>query len=195
MPDVAAAKKMGAQFMVRAELLAGLFNAAPKSIGVAGTSGKSTVTAMTGWILADTGRDPTIVNGAVMTNFVDGDGGPFASVRVGAGDLFIAEVDESDGSIARYDAHVAVVNNVALDHKTMDELRALFAGFVARARPRGPQSRQCGDGGADRHPARRADGDLQPEEKGRGPARDATSCRPRTASPSRCARAAVRPRM
>jgi UDP-N-acetylmuramate--alanine ligase len=131
--DIAAAKRLGARLMVRAELLAELFNAAPKSIGVAGTSGKSTVTAMTGWVLADTGRDPTIVNGAVMTNFAD-DGGPFASARVGAGDLFVAEVDESDGSIARYDAHVAVVNNVALDHKTMDELRALFTGFVARAR-------------------------------------------------------------
>jgi UDP-N-acetylmuramate--alanine ligase len=43
-------------------------------------------------------------------------------------------VDESDGSIARYDPDVAVLNNVALDHKSMEELRALFAGFLDRAR-------------------------------------------------------------
>ncbi|MDE3114310.1 MAG: UDP-N-acetylmuramate--alanine ligase [Pseudomonadota bacterium] len=131
-PDVAAAKAAGAAMMVRAELLAEMFNAAPQSIGVAGTSGKSTTTAMTGWVLADTGRDPTIMNGAVMCNFVSAEI-PFASARVGASGLFVAEVDESDGSIARYNPHVAVVNNIALDHKTMDELRALFSGFVARA--------------------------------------------------------------
>ena len=130
-PDVAAARRVGARFMVRAELLAALFNAAPRNIGVAGTSGKSTTTGMIGWILSDTGRDPTIMNGAVMTNFVS-DAIPFASARVGGG-LFVSEVDESAGSIARYTARVAVVNNIALDHKTMEELRALFAGFVGRA--------------------------------------------------------------
>ena len=136
-PDVAAAKRAGAKFVFRPELLAGLFNTAQTSIGVAGTSGKSTVTGMVGWILAATGRDPTIMNGAVMTNFVS-ETIPFASARVGQGDnkggLFVSEVDESDGSIARYNPGVAVVNNIALDHKTMEELRLLFAGFVGRAK-------------------------------------------------------------
>lgn len=131
-PDVAAAKAKGARLMLRAELLAGLFNAAKTSIGVAGTSGKSTVTGMVGWILAATGRDPTIMNGAVMTNFVS-DGVPFASARVGGGEIFVSEVDESDGSIARYNPGVAVVNNIALDHKTMEELRTLFSEFTARS--------------------------------------------------------------
>src|SRR5437762_2831311 len=132
-PDVVAARKIGAALMTRAELLAQLFNAAPQSIGVAGTSGKSTVTCMIGWMLKDLDRDPTIMNGAVMKNFVSADA-PFASARVGAGDLFVSEVDESDGSIARYTPQIAVVNNVSLDHKTMDELRSLFADFVAKSR-------------------------------------------------------------
>ena len=131
-PDVAAAKAKGARLMLRAELLAELFNAAETSIGVAGTSGKSTVTGMVGWIVAATGRDPTIMNGAVMTNFVSADV-PFASARVGGGEIFVSEVDESDGSIARYNAAVAVVNNIALDHKTMAELRTLFSEFTARS--------------------------------------------------------------
>jgi UDP-N-acetylmuramate--alanine ligase len=132
-PDVAAARKIGAALVTRAELLAQLFNAAKTSIGVAGTSGKSTTTGMLGWILADTGRDPTVMNGAVMKNFMTPDV-PFASSLVGRGDVFVSEVDESDGSIARYQPAVALVNNISLDHKSMDELRALFGDFVKKAR-------------------------------------------------------------
>ena len=131
-PDVQAARRVGAPIVTRAQLLAELFNAAALSVGVAGTSGKSTTTAMIGWIAAAAGLDPTIVNGAEMKNFASA-GSPFASAVVGGGAAFIAEVDESDGSIALYAPKVAVVNNVSLDHKTMDELRALFAGFVGKA--------------------------------------------------------------
>ncbi|HVN00676.1 MAG TPA: Mur ligase family protein [Caulobacteraceae bacterium] len=131
-PDVQAARRAGAPIVTRAQLLAELFNAAALSVGVAGTSGKSTTTAMIGWIAAQAGLEPTIVNGAEMKNFARA-GSPFASAVVGQGDAFIAEVDESDGSIALYAPKVAVVNNISLDHKTMDELRQLFAGFVAKA--------------------------------------------------------------
>ena len=42
-------------------------------------------------------------------------------------------MDESDGSIAFFEPRVAVVNNISLDHKSLDELRMLFRGFVANA--------------------------------------------------------------
>ena len=131
-PDIGAAKAVSATIKTRPELLSELFNAAPTSIGVAGTSGKSTITGMIAWILHETGRAPTVMNGAVMKNFADADH-PFASALVGGADLFISEVDESDGSIARYDPTVAVVSNISLDHKSMEELRDLFGGFTARA--------------------------------------------------------------
>jgi UDP-N-acetylmuramate--alanine ligase len=130
--DVVAAKRLGARDMKRPELLAELFNAAPVRIGVAGTSGKSTTTAMIAWILHQAGRHPTVMNGAVMKNFVAPDA-LFASALVGKGDAFVSEVDESDGSISRYEPTIAIVNNIALDHKSMDELRTLFAGFVNKA--------------------------------------------------------------
>jgi UDP-N-acetylmuramate--alanine ligase len=72
------------------------------------------------------------MNGAVMKNFVS-PGAPFASALVGDPELFVSEVDESDGSIALYRPTVAVVGNVSLDHKEMDELRALFGGFLGAA--------------------------------------------------------------
>ncbi len=132
-PDVVAADRLGAARLSRAELLARLFNASPQGIAVGGTSGKSTVTGMIGWIMDQAGRDPTIMNGAVMKNYATPDA-PFASARVGSGAAFVSEVDESDGSIALYTPDIAVLNNVALDHKSMEELRSLFGGFVARAR-------------------------------------------------------------
>ena len=131
-PDIGAARRVGATVVTRPELLSRLFNAAPTSVGVAGTSGKSTITGMIAWVLHAAGRAPTVMNGAVMKNFTDADH-PFASALIGGPDLFVAEVDESDGSIARYDPTVAVVSNVSLDHKSMEELRDLFGGFVGRA--------------------------------------------------------------
>lgn len=131
-PDVKAARAIGAQLITRAELLAQLFNAAPVSIGVAGTSGKTTTTGMAGWILHQAGRLPTVMNGGVMKNFITKDT-PFASAVVGKGDIFVSEVDESDGSIAHYAPRIAVLNNISLDHKSLDELRVLFRDFVAKA--------------------------------------------------------------
>jgi UDP-N-acetylmuramate--alanine ligase len=131
-PDIRAAKAVGARIVTRAGLLADLFNAAATSIGVAGTSGKSTTTGMIGWVLKAVGRDPTVMNGAVMTNFVSSDT-PFASALVGKSGIFVSEVDESDGSIALYSPKIAVVNNIALDHKSMEELRTLFRDFTAKA--------------------------------------------------------------
>ncbi|KIU28013.1 UDP-N-acetylmuramate--alanine ligase [Sphingomonas melonis] len=135
--DIVAATRLGCARMSRAELLSTLFNASELPIGIAGTSGKSTVTGMIGWILHAAGRDPTVMNGAVMKNFAAPDA-PFASALVGAnrkegGDAFVSEVDESDGSIARYVPRVAVLNNVSLDHKGLDELRRLFADFAGKA--------------------------------------------------------------
>ncbi|MFN3553154.1 MAG: glutamate ligase domain-containing protein [Novosphingobium meiothermophilum] len=131
-PEVVRAKALGCKRLSRAELLARLFNAAPQGIAVGGTSGKSTVTGMIGWIMTATGRDPTIMNGAVMKNFVAPDA-PFASARVGRGGSFVSEVDESDGSIALYRPAIAVLNNVSLDHKSLEELRKLFGNFLASA--------------------------------------------------------------
>ena len=132
-PDIVKANALGCQRMTRAELLADLFNAAPRSVAVGGTSGKSTVTGMIGWILTDAGLDPTIMNGAVMKNFV-ADDAPFASARVGQGEVFVSEVDESDGSIALFTPEVAVLNNVSLDHKSLEELRQLFGDFARKAK-------------------------------------------------------------
>jgi UDP-N-acetylmuramate--alanine ligase len=132
-PDVVRAKELGLEHLTRPEFLAQLLNAAHHSVAVGGTSGKSTVTGMIGWILHACHRQPTVMNGAVMKNFVT-PSAPFASALVGDPELFVSEVDESDGSIALYRPEIAVLTNVSLDHKEMEELRRLFAGFLLSAR-------------------------------------------------------------
>ena len=132
-PDVVRARELRLTHLTRPQFLAKLLNAALRSVAVGGTSGKSTVTGMIGWILHACHRQPTVMNGAVMKNFVT-PAAPFASALVGDPELFVSEVDESDGSIALYRPEIAVLTNISLDHKEMDELRTLFAHFLNASR-------------------------------------------------------------
>lgn len=132
-PDVRAAKEAGIPIITRGELLAKLFNSARQRIAVAGTSGKSTVTGMIGTILAEAGHDPAVVNGGIVRNFMQGNGDYLANFRAGKSGVFVAEMDESDGSIVHYSPTVAVLNNIALDHKPIEELRALFGDYLERS--------------------------------------------------------------
>ena len=132
-PEMIRAKDLGCLKLTRAELNSILFNTSGAGIAVAGTSGKSTVTAMLGWIMQYAGREPTIMNGAVMKNFVTPER-PYASAVVGGRSIFVSEVDESDGSIALYRPAVGVLLNVSLDHKSMEELRQLFGDYLERSR-------------------------------------------------------------
>lgn len=148
-PDVVRARELGLTHLTRPQFLARLLNDAQRSVAVGGTSGKSTVTGMIGWILHHAHRHPTVMNGAVMKNFVT-PSAPFASALVGDPELFVSEVDESDGSIALYKPEIAVLTNISLDHKEMAELRSLFAAFLLRARKAvlnldDPETRAIGD--------------------------------------------------
>src|SRR6476619_3710935 len=148
-PDVVRARELGLPHLTRPQFLAKLLNAAQRSVAVGGTSGKSTVTGMIGWILHACHLQPTVMNGAVMKNFVT-PSAPFASALVGDPELFVSEVDESDGSISLYKPEVAVLTNISLDHKEMAELRSLFAAFLLRSRKAvlnldDPETRAIGD--------------------------------------------------
>lgn len=124
-PDVKAAMEQGTETLTRAEYLAQLINN-NHGISIAGTSGKSSVTAMAAHIFHTLGEEPNVINGAVMLgNYGDAQLG-IGNTLVGNSDTFIAESCESDGSITGYRAKIALLHNVTLDHKEMDELRKLF---------------------------------------------------------------------
>ena len=132
-PDVKIALEKEIPVVKRGVLLAELFNAAKKKIAVAGTSGKSTVTGMIASILVVLGEEPSFVNGGEILALRENEDDYFSGVRYGQSELFVAEMDESDGSIAHYEPSIAVLNNIALDHKSMEELEQLFGDYLARA--------------------------------------------------------------
>jgi UDP-N-acetylmuramate: L-alanyl-gamma-D-glutamyl-meso-diaminopimelate ligase len=89
------------------------------SIVIAGTHGKTTTTALTGWVLASAGQDPSVLVGGIAKNF--GEHG--ASYRIGTGRTFVIEGDEYDSAFfdktakfLKYLPDIAVVNNVEFDH-------------------------------------------------------------------------------
>ncbi len=132
-PDVQAALTRNITVLKRAELLASLFNA-QQGIGIAGTSGKTTTTGMTGWMLHALGLKPTIANGGVMPNFIGHPNSLMGNAVVDDGGLFVAEMDESDGTIEYFTPYIAVLNNITLDHKPFAVIEPLFHDFLAKAR-------------------------------------------------------------
>lgn len=125
-PDVAAAQAQGIPVVRRAGLLAEIADAAP-SVTVAGTNGKTTVTGMIGWILHQAGQDPTIINGGALLNFG-------TNAVIGQGSRIVIETDESDGSVALFHPDIAVLTNIAEDHKDMAELKAVFRQYLSQSK-------------------------------------------------------------
>lgn len=126
-PELAAARAGGFDVTHRAGLLAEMV-AARDSICVAGAHGKTTTAAMIAFAASGMGLDPTFLIGGDVPQ-LGGNAGP------GAGRLLVAEADESDGSCALLRPRIALVTNLELDHHatfaSLDELRAMFAGWLA----------------------------------------------------------------
>ena len=128
-PEFEQARKLGLKVMKRAELLAELVNAA-RTVAIGGTSGKSTTTAMTAWILERAGLDPTVINGGNMVNFVTDR--LIGNAKLGRSDVMCIEADESDGTIELYKPVVGTVTNISKDHKDIPTLQALFRDFSTK---------------------------------------------------------------
>ena len=130
-PDIKRAHELNIPIKRRSDLLAEIFSSFPTGIAIGGTSGKSTVTAMIGYILDQAGRQPLVINGALLKNYENQPGIP--NVILNKGKICVIEADESDGSIEKYIPSIAVINNISLDHKSLPELQNLFNDFAKRA--------------------------------------------------------------
>ncbi len=104
-----------------------------RSIVIAGTHGKTTTTALTGWVLTSAGVDPSVLIGGIARNF----GAEGSSYRVGAGRDFVIEGDEYDSAFfdktakfLKYLPDIAVINNVEFDHADIyADLSAVLLAF------------------------------------------------------------------
>ncbi len=118
------ARRRGLRVWHRGDLLAVLL-AGRVGIGVAGTHGKTTTSAMCATVLLDAGLDPSFIIGGNVPALG-------ANARHGLGDPFVLEADEYDRTFLRYAPRVAVVTNVEFDHPdTYADEDAVFDAFAA----------------------------------------------------------------
>lgn len=130
-PDVTEARKHSIPIIHRTDMLAFLA-CGHRFIAVTGTSGKTTVAGMLGWIFECVGRDPTVVNGGSVLNWQTQY--RIGNVRIGRSNLWIVEVDESDKSLLRFEPDWVVVTNITKDHFELSEVTELFRLFARRVR-------------------------------------------------------------
>lgn len=125
-PEYSYARKNGIPTASRAELAAYLLSLCERSICVAGSHGKSTVTALLAHIFRFAGKEPSVLLGAELEK------GRFS--EVGGGELFVAEACEYKDSFLKFRPSIAIVNNVELDHTDyFSSLAALKRSFVKYA--------------------------------------------------------------
>jgi UDP-N-acetylmuramate--alanine ligase len=129
-PDIAAARRLGIPIIHRADLLAAII-ATKQTIAVAGTSGKSTVTAMIFEFMTACGKSPSLISGAGLRSLEKQ--GLIGNAYSGGSDLLVVEADESDGSLIKYHPEAAVILNISKDHKTTDEIRQLFEKLILQS--------------------------------------------------------------
>lgn len=127
-PDIKAARELNIPVKKRSDLLAEVFAQYPCGIAVGGTSGKTTTTAMIGYILDMLGKKPCLINGGMLRNYELLKGLP--NFIYNEGEYCVIEADESDGSICKYHPTVALINNISHDHTSMENLVKYFQTFA-----------------------------------------------------------------
>jgi UDP-N-acetylmuramate--alanine ligase len=107
-PEIARARALEVPIIPRAEMLAELMRVR-YAITIAGSHGKTTTTSLVATVLRAAGLDPTVVVGGKVNALG-------SNARLGEGDLFVAEADESDGSFLKLTPTIAVVTNIDPEH-------------------------------------------------------------------------------
>ena len=129
-PEVQKAKELGIPVIHRSEYLADI-TSKHKTISVAGTNGKSTVTAMIFEILDHAGISPSLLTGANLVRLEEE--GLIGNCFIGNSDWLVIEADESDGSLTRYTSEIGILLNMDRDHKELDELKRYFSTFKSNS--------------------------------------------------------------
>jgi UDP-N-acetylmuramate--alanine ligase len=111
-PEVLEAKRRGIRVIRRIQLLADLMRQ-KRSIGVAGTHGKTSTSAMVATVFEGCGANPSAAVGGVVRALQ-------GNAKIGAGPHFIAEIDESDPLFAAVHCDIAIITNIEDDHVAHD---------------------------------------------------------------------------
>lgn len=155
-PELRRAAELGIPVVHRSDALAALMDGL-RPIAVVSTHGKTTTTSMLAVALTELGREPSYAIGGDLD-------APGSNALHGAGEIFVAEADESDRSFHKYAPEVAIILNVELDHHanyaSMEEIHESFETFVGRVVPGGTLVISADHEGA-RELTRRLDGSVR----------------------------------
>jgi UDP-N-acetylmuramate--alanine ligase len=125
-PEFTEATRLGIPILKRGQMLAEIMRL-KYGVAVAGAHGKTTTTSLVGHVLSFAGLDPTLVVGGRLRSIG-------SNARMGRGDIFVAEADESDGSFLELMPTVSVVTNIDREHldhyKNLDAIKAAFNRFI-----------------------------------------------------------------
>lgn len=113
-PELLKAKRLGLEILHRSDLLAKISKGLCHKkkdyfIGYSGTHGKTTTSGLASYVLYKAGFEPSFVVGGIVPEFG-------INSNAGKGDYFVAELDESDGTIVKYQPEISVINNLEVDH-------------------------------------------------------------------------------
>ncbi len=143
-PEVKAALLAGIPVYKRSDFLGRLMEN-KIGIGIAGTHGKTTTTAMIAWMLYALKRDPSFIAGGTLNNLK-------VNAHAGSGDAFVIEADEYDRMFLGLKPRIEVVTNLEHDHPdcfpTFEDMHSAFEGFVDLLPPDGTLIACAEDDGA-----------------------------------------------
>ena len=134
-PEIQKAKRLGLPIWHRSDLLAEISENEEYFIGYSGTHGKTTTSGLCSYVMELAGLKPSYVVGGLLPE-ID------TNANATNDKYFIAELDESDGTIVKYSANLVVVNNLEPDHldfykNGLDSILETFEKFLSNIRPNG----------------------------------------------------------
>lgn len=112
-PELQRARELGLNVYHRSDLLKEIAQSAQNAgkcfIGFSGTHGKTTTSGLASYVLERAGLNPSFVDGGILPDIN-------TNAQHKDGKHFIAELDESDGTIVKYSPDILVINNLEEDH-------------------------------------------------------------------------------
>jgi len=127
-PELAAARKSGVAILSYPEALGQILKEG-FGLAVCGTHGKTTTTAMLGFVMRELGADPTVIVGSAVPQL----GG---NARAGGGKHVVVEADEYQNKFLYYFPRGVILTSAEYDHpdffKTPEEYVDAFRKFVAK---------------------------------------------------------------
>lgn len=129
-PEIQKAKRLNLPILHRSDVLKTLSERSKCFIGFAGTHGKTTTSGLASYVMEKADIKPSYVVGGIIPEI-------HTNANYQGDKFFIAELDESDGTIVKYNPHILVINNLEADHldfytNGLTSLVETFNGLISR---------------------------------------------------------------